>query len=857
MFNKNNFSKKKLLNEYLLFDWENYVKTYEDLKDITSKENAWYHYINYGKHENRKIPNVINNINEFNSFDWEKYIKYYDDLKDINTKYQAYNHWLIYGKQENRIFFNLNETNETNELDESNFDWEKYVNDYDDLKHIKSKEEAWNHWLKYGKNENRITNLISSSLEKTNDYINSEEFISFDWESYVSNYDDLTYINSKEDAWNHWLQYGKQENRICDNIFLFDDYKNFNWSSYINNYDDLKYLNSKEDAWRHYIFWGFFEDRKIDSIYENELSEYNKSLENEINFKEIDYTTNKIIFKKKYDNCGKHYFGWKGTLNYLIENYSSSSNSKFKYNYYFDEWIEKLLVWGNKIQNKDCLDNIIQKNLQLITFLHCPPFNNNYDKSAIILNDDIMLNKNIVNLIETNNLFYSITFLYVLSLDHKKYICDKYPKFKNKIISIYHPINIGFEKEEELFNINSFLKNRKFYHIGWWLRNFQTFFDFKVPLSYNKFILIKQEFKQQFKKKFNEIDKDIQLEYNLDDEQYKKLFYNSCIFCDIADCVANNIVLECIKYNTPIIVRRLPSIEEYLGVDYPLFFNDDSELKKLQDEKLMVTKIRDANFYLKKLNKKQFTLQNFSNKINYDINKLKINNDTYKLTWFCYLKNENDDIEKYISVFNYQISKENIKLVIINCVNSKKEILEKYKSDNIKIINIEEKISFSEVFNIFIENSTTEYLTFKSINNICNEDTYSDICINYFEHNPTFDVIFFKNNKIENNFCINEYEIINEDHSVNSNSDNSYTSDNCKNNTQNDDKVNNNFDKSSNQKLLKNDEINYEYNFDKLNTNILWRKSIHDYLGRFEDNFWQKCYNNHLNIFEINNVNIS
>ena len=41
---------------------------------------------------------------------------------------------------------------------------------------------------------------------------------SFDWKSYISNYEDLrkANINTKEKAWNHWINYGRKEGRNCN-----------------------------------------------------------------------------------------------------------------------------------------------------------------------------------------------------------------------------------------------------------------------------------------------------------------------------------------------------------------------------------------------------------------------------------------------------------------------------------------------------------------------------------------------------------------------------------------------------------------------------------------------------------------
>ena len=44
---------------------------------------------------------------------------------------------------------------------------------------------------------------------------------------------------------------------------------------------------------------------------------------------------------------------------------------------------------------------------------------------------------------------------------------------------------------------------------------------------------------------------------------------------------ANNTVLECIARNSPIIVTKHPAIKEYLGEDYPLYFNTLDELNKI------------------------------------------------------------------------------------------------------------------------------------------------------------------------------------------------------------------------------------------------------------------------------------
>jgi hypothetical protein len=42
---------------------------------------------------------------------------------------------------------------------------------------------------------------------------------------------------------------------------------------------------------------------------------------------------------------------------------------------------------------------------------------------------------------------------------------------------------------------------------------------------------------------------------------------------DLYDATSNNAIVECIIRNTPIIVNKLPGVVDYLGENYPLYFN--------------------------------------------------------------------------------------------------------------------------------------------------------------------------------------------------------------------------------------------------------------------------------------------
>lgn len=247
------------------FNWTQYLINYPDLKQdgITTQEQALRHWRHYGKMEKRSYLPLKDSYKEADNFlvndidpkfDWTKYVNAYADLQqnNVNTKEKAWNHWVCHGKKEGRIYVTLktDEMKLTNELDD--FDWEKYVNAYADLQenNIKTKEQAWNHWVCHGKPEGRIYFAF-----KTDEMKLSNELDQFDWEKYVNAYADLQQgnINTKEKAWIHWISHGQKEGRgfhVLDEI----DYENFNWEQYLYNYQDLvdSGIVNKESAWNHW-----------------------------------------------------------------------------------------------------------------------------------------------------------------------------------------------------------------------------------------------------------------------------------------------------------------------------------------------------------------------------------------------------------------------------------------------------------------------------------------------------------------------------------------------------------------------------------------------------------------------------
>ena len=90
-------------------------------------------------------------------------------------------------------------------------------------------------------------------------------------------------------------------------------------------------------------------------------------------------------------------------------------------------------------------------------------------------------------------------------------------------------------------------------------------------------------------------------------EEYDNYLSKNIVFIDLWDATANNAVLECICRNTPLIVNKVPGVVDYLGNDYPLYFNHLDEVPELITQENILA----AHKYLKNMDKSDLHLDHF------------------------------------------------------------------------------------------------------------------------------------------------------------------------------------------------------------------------------------------------------
>ena len=93
-------------------------------------------------------------------------------------------------------------------------------------------------------------------------------------------------------------------------------------------------------------------------------------------------------------------------------------------------------------------------------------------------------------------------------------------------------------------------------------------------------------------------------------EEFDSLLSGGVVFLNQYDSSANNAVVESVARNTPILTNRLAAVEEYIGKDYPLFFDDLDHASALLSNP---QKIYEAHLHLKNMDKRWISGTYFAN----------------------------------------------------------------------------------------------------------------------------------------------------------------------------------------------------------------------------------------------------
>ena len=300
-----------------------------------------------------------------------------------------------------------------------------------------------------------------------------------------------------------------------------------------------------------------------------------------------------------------HRSGW----NYVLQNLFELNNPN---GIIFDGFVENAFSW----RKEEFLEKkLIPYKKDWIGVLHNPPNmplwfsdNNSYPQSLI---HDKVFKESLKH----------CRGLYVLSNYYKKFLSHYIPDVNINVL--YHPTEIPDKK----FDINKFYnnKNKSIVNVGWWLRKLNSIFLLDSG-NYQKIRLMPNNKCKDTILRLTNIERDLyniilskkQIESvkiidHLDNNDYDVLLSQNIVFLDLYDTSANNAVIECIARGTPLLVNRHPATIEYLGEEYPFYFDS---LKEANEKLNNIDLIRDTHKYLMTFDKrKQITIEYFKEQL--------------------------------------------------------------------------------------------------------------------------------------------------------------------------------------------------------------------------------------------------
>jgi hypothetical protein len=185
------------------------------------------------------------------------------------------------------------------------------------------------------------------------------------------------------------------------------------------------------------------------------------------------------------------------------------------------------------------------------------------------------------------------------------------------VVALIHPTEIPAVR----FEWTRYVQNPqpKIVQVGWWLRRFRSIYE--LPVSRLQRAVLTPVQPERDADFLNAVARDrsragrslaaknpvLNLPYQTP-EAFDQLLAENIVFLHLYDSVCNNTLIECIVRETPVLVNALPSVEEYLGPEYPLYFATLAEAgQKAEDSGC----IRAAHEYLHARPKHPFSAEHF------------------------------------------------------------------------------------------------------------------------------------------------------------------------------------------------------------------------------------------------------
>jgi len=655
------------------FDIEFYGSFYPDLKHM-SKEELLTHYNMFGKNEGRIICNISENTfyERYTDFCVNYYrddhpeLNYLSD-KQLLTHYYYYNTHTQYNVRSPKEKFRLRCTINAEYLRNVHLidfmessDYESVFIEYRCLPHceflirnaILKLGEKWCHTIICGKlnyeymvqlcstishkikviqtNYDNLTpseySLFLSTLDFWN-LLHGKKILIYQEDSLIFNHniDDFLKWDYIGAPWSEW----QNDNRsgvgnggislrtkdimvqIINTISIHSTVYNSSTLDYIRNTnstvppEDVYFTKNMED-----LNIGLLADRVSASYFstecilnENSFAGHNFWISDPNWLNRVENTVVKFNYPSIVPEAmNEHRGGWNTIKQNLINNNLFSNNYKFVFYDMLD--LEFLYHSGSVIDRK------------WSGIFHCTPITPDYLHFININN--IFNNSNFIQSLK--NCVCIITLSNYLSQFFINKFCSM--NMNIPVYTIKHPV---VTKNIPLFNLDEFHMNgdRRIIQIGQQLRKITSIYLLPDMKDYKKLWLTGTKDFDKLRRFMNHEIEQLHIDRNRVDmnnnimtylknySDYDILLTKNIIFIDLFDASANNVIVECIVRNTPIVVNKIPAVVDYLGEDYPLYFNNIDEIPHI----ITNENIYKAHHYLVAMRKDDLEIGHFTKEL--------------------------------------------------------------------------------------------------------------------------------------------------------------------------------------------------------------------------------------------------
>ncbi|BBO26352.1 hypothetical protein AltI4_07400 [Alteromonas sp. I4] len=260
---------------------------------------------------------------------------------------------------------------------------------------------------------------------------------------------------------------------------------------------------------------------------------------------------------------GSHRSGWSYAVEQLKQLHEPSGPELVSF-------IEKKFIYGDKVGERN--NQFQNMETGWIGFLHVPVnvpvwFQGNMSPSVLLQDPDFQAS------------LKSCAGIFTLASPLTEWLSER---VDIPVSTVLHPSeNVDTKFSKARFQSS---RKKKVIQLGWWLRKLHAIEQLPVdPEFFSKHTVgISKPFQQKsllveqtiFGYKPSGAVEHIGF---LDNQEYDNLLAESVVFIDFYDTAANNAIIECIARGVPILCPPVKAVVDYLGEDYPLYYQSYSE----------------------------------------------------------------------------------------------------------------------------------------------------------------------------------------------------------------------------------------------------------------------------------------